>query len=266
MNPDQIRRLMLASALAGGFLPFERTLFAPENDPANGGGGGGGSGGGEKPPPAKTYSDAELNALLAKERRSHEEKTNAAIAAAKAEADAKLAELQQQVELAGKTADEKAKIQAENAAKKIEREREELAKQRDAEKARADGLDGKLRSTVQQHQLSSALAVAKVFPTALDYAVQGLLREATELDVDPASYEIKALTVDGVRYTDLPKAAEAFLEKRPFFKSAPPGGAGSSSPNGGGQQTGSLHQRAADALRDAMAGNPAGLPMGQRGG
>lgn len=225
--------MLIACALAGGLLPFERMLFAPEGDPVGGGGGGGNAppaaGAGDKPadkPPAKTYDDAQVNALIAKERRSIEEKAEKSIAETKAAFEKQLAELNEKLELAGKSADEQKKLLAEKAQRQLETERAALAKTAEEATAKAAALAAKHERTVKRHIAQSALAEAKALPRALGKAVEAFLADV-EIDIDPNDEtKVTGVRLDGVAHKSVAEAAVAFLRTNDWFASAPPGGTG----------------------------------------
>lgn len=233
MDPKEIQRTLIAFALAGGQLPFERILFDEDKGTGGGGGGGGGEGGNTQqgPPAAEQpkYSDKQVNDLIAKERRSLEAKLKAeheaAIKAAREEAEA----AKNEAALAGKSAEEKAKLIAESEAKKRAAEAERIAKDLAETKARADGAEARLRDYQITGAASSALLEAKVIPTAATAAVK-LFKLDAKVDLDDDG-KVTGVTLDGTFHKTMKEAAEAFLKANPHFAPAPAGGSGT--PRGG---------------------------------
>lgn len=205
-------------------LPGERFLL--EGEP-------GGGGGGEPP---KTFTQDEVNAFLAKERKKLETKyadfDDVKTKAGKVtELEAQLNELTEKLEMAGKGEKEREKLLAEKLTAKLEKEKLELAKERDEAKAAAEQSAKALRTTRIQHTLTSALTGAKALPGAIDKATRDFMSEA-EIDFDEKTGKITSVTLDGVPYADPAKASEAYLKANPFYASAPAGGGGSRGPNG----------------------------------
>lgn len=229
MDPKEIQRTLIAFALAGGALPFERMLFAPEDD-ASGGGGGGKTGEGgntQQGPPADApkYTDKQLNDLIAKNNAKLEAKLKAeAEAAAKALRD-ELEAAKNEAALAGKSAEEKAKLIAESDAKKRAAEAERVAKDLADTKARAESAEARLRDYQVTQAASTALVEAKVLSGATVAATK-LFKLDAKVDIDDQSGAVTGVTLDGVFHKTMKEAAEAFLKANPHFQSAPAGGSG----------------------------------------
>ena len=229
MDPKEIQRTLIAYALAGGQLPFERMLFDEKGD-ANGGGGGGskaGEGGNTQqgPPAAETpkYTDKQLNDLIAKEKASVERKLKAeAEAAAKALRD-ELEAAKNEAALAGKSAEEKAKLIAESDAKKRAAEAERAAKEAADFKSRAEASEAALRDLRISHAASAAFAEAKTVGS-ITSATRLFMLDA-KVDLDDAG-KITGITLDGAYHKTMKEAAEAFLKANPNFAPAPAGGSG----------------------------------------
>lgn len=190
--------------------------------------------------PAKTFTQAELDAIvagrLAKERKGWEARV-AELEPLKAQV-ARIAELEQQLqehELRGKSAEEKARIAADQAAKRIAEREQQLTKERDEQKARADKAEEDRRADRVRAALTDALVKAKAYPEAIDDAVGAFAAATTDLEFDERA-QLVSLTYGGLLYkrADLAKAAEAFLKTKPYFAAATGGGAGTPRPNGGG--------------------------------
>lgn len=234
MDPFKIQRTLIALALAGGHLPFERMLFEPED--GNGGGGGGtpAAGGAAAGTPAvetPKYTDKQLNDLIAK---------NAAkeVAKFKAEAEAAQKLLREELEaakneaaLAGKSAEEKAKLIADSDAKKRASEQERIAKDLATAQAEASKAKLELRSYKLSNAASAALAEAKVLPSSASAATKLFMLEA-QVDLEDDG-SVKGITLDGTYHKTMKEAAEAFLKSNPYFAPAPAGGSGT--PRAGGQ-------------------------------
>lgn len=239
MDPMEIQRTLIAFVLAGGQLPFERILFDEDKGTGGGGGGGGGEGGNTQqgPPAAEQpkYSDKQVNDLIAKERRSLEAKLKAeheaAIKAAREEAEV----AKNEAALAGKSAEEKAKLIAESEAKKRAAEADRVAKEASEYKTRAERAEAQLRHRVVSSHAQSALVEAKVLPAMAGDALDlFMLKAQVELEDDGAT--VKSVTLDGAYHKTMKEAAEAFLKTRPGFVPAPAGGSGT--PRGGAPSLG----------------------------
>lgn len=196
--------------------------------------------GGDDPQDApKMISQEQVNALLAKERRSFETKLKAASelsdkASRADELEAKLAELEEERALAGKTAAEKERARAEKATQTMASEKARLEAEKatlaaDLEKARSEH-----RMTLANHSLSVALSSAGVFASASEDALASFVQNS-ELEFDDSGALTAATSkLDGLRYDDFKKAAEAFLAKKPHFAAGSGGGSGTRLPGGGG--------------------------------
>lgn len=228
MDPKEIQRTLIAFALAGGALPFERMLFDEKGD-ANGGGGGSKTGDGgntQQGPPADApkYTDKQLNDLIAKNNAKLEAKLKAeAEAAAKALRD-ELEAAKNEAALAGKSAEEKAKLIAESDAKKRAAEAERVAKDLADTKARAESAEARLRDYQVTQAASTALVEAKVLSGA-SIAATKLFKLDAKVDIDESG-AVTGVTLDGVFHKTMKEAAEAFLKANPHFQSAPAGGSG----------------------------------------
>lgn len=223
MDPKEIQRTLIAFALAGGALPFERMLFGQEGEGAGGGGGEPGKG---ETPAAETpkYTDKQLNDLIAKNNAKLEAKLKAeADAAAKALRD-ELEAAKNEAALAGKSAEEKAKLIAESDAKKRAAEAERTAKELADTKARAEGAEAKLRDYQVTQAATAALVEAKVLSGATIAATK-LFKLDAKVDLDEHG-AVTGVTLDGIFHKTMKEAAEAFLKANPHFQSAPAGGSG----------------------------------------
>lgn len=223
MDPMEIQRTLIAFALAGGHLPFERILFEEKKEPD--GGGGGGQPPGTPSADAPKHTDKQLNDLIAKEKSKLEAKLKAeheaALKTAREEAEAAKAE----AALAGKSAEEKAKLIAESDAKKRAAEQERVAKERDEYKARAEKTEAALRHRIVSSAAASALVEAKVIGAMAGDAVDLFMLKA-QVELEDDGVTVKGVTVDGAYHKTMKDAAEAFLKARPGFLPAPAGGSG----------------------------------------
>jgi hypothetical protein len=227
------RKLNLVSTICFiglGGLPHERAVFAPAEDEQSGNGGGGGNE--EKP----AFTQKQVNDMLAKEKG----KLTAAQAELKKELDeirkshAELKTHADELELKGKTAEEKARISADKAAKQIEADKAAALKERDDAKAIADAATKSLRAHVVGTQLSHALIAAKALPTSLKHAVPAFLADV-EIDTDESN-TVTAVRLGGVAQKDLAEAATAWLKTNSHFASHAGGGGtkgGAGGPAGG---------------------------------
>lgn len=235
MDPFKIQRTLIAFALAGGHLPFERMLFEPENGTGGGGGApaGGGEGGGNTPPAADApkYTDKQLNDLIAKNTAKLEAKIKAEAEAAQKLLRDELEAAKAEAALAGKSAEEKAKLIADSDAKKRASEQERLAKDLATSQAEAARAKLELRSYKLSNAASAALAEAKVLPSSASAATKLFMLEA-QVDLDDDG-SVKGITLDGTYHKTMKEAAEAFLKANPYFAPAPAGGSGT--PRAGGQ-------------------------------
>lgn len=234
MDPKEIQRTLIAFALAGGQLPFERILFDEDKGTGGGGGGGGGEGGNTQQGPPATdvakYNDKQVNDLIAKERRALEAKFKAEHEASTKSLRDELEAWKNEAALAGKSAEEKAKLIADSEAKKRAAEAERIAKEASEYKTRAERAEAQLRHRVVSSHAQSALVEAKVLPAMAGDALDlFMLKAQVELDDDGAS--VKSVTLDGAYHKTMKEAAEAFLKARPGFVPAPAGGSGT--PRGG---------------------------------
>lgn len=227
MDPKEIQRTLIAFALAGGQLPFERLLFEEEKGAGGGGGGGSGEGGNtQQGPPADApkYSDKQLNDLIAKNNAKLEAKLKAEHeAAAKALRD-ELEAANEKAALAGKSAEEKAKLIAESDAKKRAAEAERTAKELSDAKAGRESAEAKLRDYQVTNAASAALLEAKVIATSAPAAVK-LFKLDAKVDLDENGV-VTGVTLDGAFHKTMKEAAEAFLKAHPYFAPAPVGGSG----------------------------------------
>ena len=254
MDPELIA---IMYALAGG------TVCGIKKEDDDEGGGGGDD--------DKKFSQKELNALLAKERKAIEAKFDAklkdldGLSEKAKEADdlkAKLAQLEQEKLEAGKTAEEKARMRAEADQKRAADERAAIAKERDDHKADAEKTRGEFKQHRIRTALTGALLKAKAFPEFVEDAVEALTRGA-EIEFDDKSGKITGITYGEARYTDTKSAADAFLKAKPIYQEHPGGGSGNNRPSGGGALGKNWKDMTPDELASAGWNTP---PTPARGG
>ena len=209
-----------------------------------------GDGGGEAP--AKTFTQEDIDRIIAKERRSFEAKlkgsTELAEKAKRAEElEARLAELEEEKALAGKTAAEKASQAMATEKARLEAEKVELAAE--LERARKEH-----QMTRASNALSTALSSAGVFPGAAEDALASLMSNS-EMEWDDNGKLIAiTLELDGTRYDDPKKAAAAFLAKKTHFANGSPGGSGTRLPGNGGNTSGRpLYELSSEELQKLAA-------------
>lgn len=229
MNP-KLRHLTAALCAISIYsdLPGERVLRGGEGDPAAGGGGGG-----SNPTPPKTFTQDEVNSFLAKERRKYADYEDLKAKAEKIpEFERQLSELNEKLELAGKSEAEKTKLLAEKLEKQKAAELALALKASEDAKAGEQRAIEALRETNIRYGITGALAEVKALPDMMPYAVDAFRRE-TRIEFDDEAGKVTSVEFDGVPYADLKKAAEAWLKVRPGFAAAPAGGGGTRNPNGG---------------------------------
>ena len=223
-------------------------LRAPEGDEGGAGGGDAGGDGGK----GKTFTQAELQRIAAKEKAEGE---RAGRAAAEAEWQAKLdeqkaaiAELKKQQMSAEERAAAERK-ERDEAEKRTREEREaKLKKERDEAKASAQTALERWKNDRRNAALQSALITAKVIASASDDAAESMLRNA-KIDVDEDG-KITGVMYGGKTYESVADAAKQFLDDRPHFAQAVGGGgAGTRGGNGAAPAGGrKLHEMSREDL------------------
>lgn len=240
---DPILRAQAAPGLTLDVNTLERHPWKPlifSGEPlmlleGEGGDGGAGGGDGGKPPPAKTFTQEQLDAIVAKQRRDLEAKfgdyDQLKEAAGKvSELEKQLESIREEAELKGKSEAEKARIQLEKRMQQVEQRIAQAEKERDEATAKAEAAVKARLDVVKRHQLVGALQGAKVVPGALDDATDAMLRGA-EIETDDDG-NIKGITVAGGHFDKPAEAVAAFLKTKPYYQSHPGGGSGGTNPNG----------------------------------
>lgn len=224
MDELMVKHALIASALAGGMLPFERMLFAPEADAA--GGGGGAPQQGEQPAQdAPKYTDKQANDLIAKNIAKAEAKLKAEFEAQQKALREELEAAKNEAALAGKSAEEKAKLIADSDAKKRAAEQERIAKELAETREARVKAEAQLRHYHVSSAATRALSDAKVLATAASDALDLFMAKA-QVDFEDDGMTVKAVTIDGAYHKTMKDAAEAFVKARPAFQPAPVGGSG----------------------------------------
>lgn len=244
--PHSVSRSVLPMlALGAGGIPepnFDRyaspwTCFADAGAGGDGGdggtGGAGGAGdGGSGGKPDKTFTQAELNALIAKERRASEERLGKQFAEERAKTQTELEELRTKFEESGKSAAEKERLAEQRARAAAETKLAEQAKllaERDTLLARHQQ---ELRDTRLGHELDSLLAAKKVLPEAMRAARLVFLADA-KVEYD-AENKVVGVDVGPKRFASVAEAIDDWMKANgAIYLAAPAGGAGTRMGNGG---------------------------------
>jgi len=233
-------------ALMGVIRPFGRigTICSAEGDDPGAGGGDppGGAGGqatipGTEDPP-KTFTQEELNAFLAKERKATEAKFKdydelKAAADKVAEMNKRLEELEEEKQLAGKSAEEKERARAKKERETLLADKERLAAEKAEADAKLEAAVAEHRMTRARHTLSLALSSAKVYAPAAGDALDAMMRDSELEFGDDGALKRITLNHDGVVYDDMTKAATAYLAAKPHYAAGALGGTGTRPPTGG---------------------------------
>lgn len=194
----------------------------------------------------KMLSQSHVTALIARETKAAAEKAakeaEARLAAELKKRDDELERTRAELETAGKSAEERARIEAEN------RRKAELAAAEGREKAaaealraateRAEGNAARLTNFQIKQHLSSGLVASSVLATAHEDALRSFMTDS-KVDLDDDG-NITSLVYKGVAYATAEKAAAAFLKERAHFK-APANNGGTGARGNGGNGGGSVN-------------------------
>ncbi len=199
----------------------------------DGGGGSGDGGGGGAGGDDKTFTQADLNRMVANERRSNQAKMDTLQASADKVPglETTIQEAKEAKELADADAAGQATILAQRQADQHQAKLEEKDLRiagLEADKAAGDTrlTDFQTRTTIGQE-----LAKAGMLGAAAKHAIPAMMADSeVTLNEDGSIATIK---LDKVMQADLATAVAQFLTDNPHFKAAPPGGSGSGAPNGG---------------------------------
>lgn len=233
-----------------GLLRSER-CHAPEGDPPGGGGGGQGGGAGGDPP--KTFTQDDVNRIVG-QRVGEATKKFADYDSLKQAASEvptlkqRLEELEADKAKQGKTAEEIQRMEADKAARQLQREREDANTKLTAAEKRALDAENALRTERTERALGAGLDGANVFAAAREDAVL-LFSAASKVEFDDAG-KVASVTYNAVAYKTAADAAKAFLKDRPHLASAGrPAGGGTTPPSGGGGMNGRpLYELSEDEL------------------
>lgn len=185
----------------------------------------------------RTFTQADIDKMIGQRLAAKERDlatARAELEAAKAEA-AKAAELATKIEAlesATLSGAEKAKRDADRAAKAIENERAALLKERDEYKAKAETAERRRVEANVARSVGDALSGAKALPGVLKHAIPAFLSEV-EIDKDEDGNPT-AIRYAGLTKKDLPDAAAAWLADNQHFLAHAGGGSGGNRANGAG--------------------------------
>lgn len=248
------------------YMALRCVLRAPagEGDP-------GGGGDPATPPGEKMLPQSEVQRIVAKEAKAAADKA-AREAAEKfklelVDRDKTLEELRMQLETAGKTGEEKARIEAEQkreAERKAQAARDaQIADQLRSATEKATAAEQRLRDHQVSGAVSVALASAKVLAGATEDAIRSFRADSqieTDEDGKPSSIIYK-----GVAYDTLKDAAKAFLKDRPHF-AQPSAVTGAGVRTGGGNGAGGSKVPLHELDRTTLLRMSAAEKRGQRTG
>jgi hypothetical protein len=238
----------ISSALFGR----EAFLLNTDLDPAAGGGGGGAHpgappgqpgadpGAGNTPPPGEEpkkldITQAEFDRLFGVRMAAEKKKLETESARARATVEAELKALKDEKELAGKSQEERDRINGERARQAFERAQSESKAQIESANLRAETAEKQLKEERIAIALGTGLDVAKVYGPAREKAIK-LFREdcVPELGEDG---KIIGVSYAGTLWKNAAEAAAAFLKDNDYLASGGrPAGGGSRSPSAGGTQ------------------------------
>lgn len=202
------------------------------------------------PPPPTTFTQEQVNALLAKERKASEAKFEKTLAERTAETNAKLAELQQAQEDAGKSAAEKAQAAAARERAVIEAKLAETTKALAEHQALAATRTQELRDTRLDHELNALFAARKVMPEAQRAALLVFRADAKfEHDENGA---VTAVDLGNKRFDSVSSAMDEWMKTNgAIYVAAPQGGTGARPGNGAGSSVPLLKQTDAQLIAEA---------------
>jgi len=205
---------------------------------ADGGGDGGGGGGGEGKVTFTPEQQAKVDAIVADTKRTFTEKLKdydelKSKAGKVDEMQAQLDELDNKIKMAGKSAEEKAKLEAEARIQTLEREKAALEEKLGEANGNAEKATKSLEDYKLGAKLGEALRAADVFDKSFSDALHFFQTETTDVAYGERG-EITALTLGGKRYVDAKEAAAAFLEGRPHYANNGVSGSGTTGNGDGG--------------------------------
>ncbi len=214
----------IIAALAGGFVPS--TVCSGEGDPPP-------DGGGAPPAPEKSFSQADVDRIVKSRLADVEKRFEPLKAQAQktTELETQLEALRSELEMKGKSADEKARIEAERERKAYAKKIEEL----DAQHKQASERATKFESAWKKDRIEAVLQRALVSKGAVKDA--RALAQATSLFAADGAAELSEdgsavkLVLDDMNLNP-EAAAEAWLRLNPHFAGHPGGGSGTRASNG----------------------------------
>lgn len=230
-------------ALGAGGVPepnFDRyaspwTCFADAGAGGDGDGGTGGAGGagdaGAGGKPDKTFTQAELNAILAREKRSAEERAAKTHSEAAAKLQAELEELRAKYEDSNKSAAEKAAAAAARERAAVEAKLAETNKALAERDALLTRHQQELRDTKLNHELNALFGARKVLPEAMRAATL-VFRADAAIEYD-AEGKVVGVDVGSKRFGTVAEALDDWMKSNgAIYVAAPAGGAGTRQGNG----------------------------------
>jgi hypothetical protein len=245
-----------------GLAPFVLGLnpgVCSADDGDGSGDGDGGGGGGDEPKFTQADMDKAIQSRLSKAEKKYAGFDEFREKAGKVDAlTAEIEELRQQIDDAGKSAEEKERARAARERATLDKQLATLTESKAELEAAIEAERTAHRTTRASHDLMAALTQSDVHAKAAGDALRTMMSDSELEFAEDGSLESLTLRSNGVRYgaDKLKDAAAAFLEDRPYFAKAPPGGPGIAPPSGGGGGGGdgrARHEMSTDELlaRDA---------------
>lgn len=255
------KRALLSGSAFGQFIaPTDPMVMSAEGDGAGGAGDGGGDGAGGAGGAgdagggaAATFTQEDVNRMVANERRSNDQKMTALQTSADKVAglETTIQGLNEAKELADTDAAGQATILAQRAADQHQAKIDELTGTITGLQAEKVTSASELSAFKTRTALSQELAKAGMLGAAAKHAVPAMM---SEVDVTlTEAGDIATIKLGGIMQTDLPAAVVQFLTDNQHFKAAAPGGSGTSQPTpGAGMRADTpLHEQDDNALFNA---------------
>lgn len=243
MNLRDIHTSILAAALMGWAPPARRSLAFAEGDAAPAGGGTQAGTEPATPPPngAPPAGNAPQDSSTIRAMRAELDKRAKELSTFQsqlAELAKRNEELVHQQELAGKSAEERSKLEADRARKTFEAQLQATVAERDLLKQREAAARAELDTYVMTTRTQAAVSKSKVLPSASEHAVKLFMLEANlrmEAPLEEGKPKRIVATIDGLDVVDDVEAAFGkWLAKAPHLQAHPGGGSGQPAPNAGG--------------------------------
>lgn len=213
-------------------------LFSPDPEPAPGGEDPPADPPPPPPPPEKKFSQADIDATAAKIRADERKKfadyeTVKAQASKVTDLEKQLQDIRDEQENKGRSAEDKAKLEAQRAQRQIEKQKEESALALSEERGKRESAEKTLKELRLSIVLGTALDTAKVLPQAREKAIRAM-QDDIKYEMDDEG-NISSITYGGVLQKSMAEAATAFLRDNDFYASGGrPAGGGSKRPSGSG--------------------------------